>query len=163
MGQRQNSFPGLRGIGGVVARIVRPAFKRRGFSQGDIVTRWRSLVGDTLADVSRPERLRFAKTDTPAVLHVRVKSVFAPEFLHLVPVVIERINSFYGYKAVGDIRLIQGVIEGDGKSASRPLSLPAVSTAELPEIKDPELRSALESLQNRLSTRNNRNKSINIK
>lgn len=91
------------------------AFSRFGFAKSDIVLHWREIVGAVLARSSVPERLVMprqtegeAKTGT---LHIRVEGSYAPEMQHLEPLVIDRINSYYGFKAVGRLIFHHGAIE----------------------------------------------------
>ena len=48
-----------RAAGDLVADISGVAFKRFGFVQGAIVSRWAEIVGDRYAAVSSPESIRF--------------------------------------------------------------------------------------------------------
>ena len=43
-------------------------------------------------------------------LHVKVSSAAAVEFQHYKDTIIEKINSFFGYKAIADLRLQQNYI-----------------------------------------------------
>jgi len=107
---------GFRRAGEDVAAILSPAFKRRGFAQTDIVLRWGEIVGPALADQCRPERLawprvidgqeRSAAADG-AILHLSVAPGWATEIQHLEPLLIERVNRFFGWRAVTGVRLRQ--------------------------------------------------------
>src|SRR3546814_3235961 len=48
-----------RNIADIVPNIGRAAFRRFGFVQSSIVTRWGDIVGHTYAEVSAPESIRF--------------------------------------------------------------------------------------------------------
>jgi len=77
------------------------AFRRYGFSQREIVARWADIVGSALADCSLPERLTFPRDEKiGGSLYIRVQGSMAPELQHFEPMIIERINSYYGYQAV---------------------------------------------------------------
>lgn len=77
------------------------AFRRYGFSQREIVARWPDIVGPALADCSLPERLTFPRDEKRGgSLYIRVQGSMAPELQHFEPMIIERINSYYGYQAV---------------------------------------------------------------
>lgn len=88
-------------IAEVVKRASDRAFRRYGFSQREIVSRWPNIVGSALADCSLPERLTFPRDENRGgTLYIRVQGSMAPELQHFEPMVIERINSYYGYQAV---------------------------------------------------------------
>jgi hypothetical protein len=144
--------PGLRGLGSALAKLTRPVYKRRGFARADVLARWPAIVGETLAATSCPEKLSFPTgSGAGATLQVRVASGFALELQHLAPLVIERINTYYGYQAVARLKLIQGPLPR-GSAAHRRLLRPldpadeaklAHQTAGQP---DAELRAALQAL-----------------
>lgn len=128
------------------------ALKKRGFVQGAIVGRWVEIVGEALAAVSMPERLVFPNAEgAGATLHIKVAGPLALELQHLAPIVIERINSHFGYAAVAEIRLHQGAVSGlkpPARTETRPLD--AEEEARLAglvrPVQDPDLKAALAEL-----------------
>lgn len=154
-----------RSVSEMLPEIGGTAFRRFGFVQSSIVSRWKEIVGDRYAGVSVPESIRFPvgrKSD--GVLTLVVEGAHAPMMQHVAPVIIERVNRFFGYKAVARVTFKQGVVQlQKAKSRSAPPSLrpigsplseASLSVAELPahlgdslrEIADPELREVLEAL-----------------
>jgi hypothetical protein len=127
------------------------AFRRYGFVQSGIVTRWAEIVGPKYAGVSSPESIRFPpgkKAD--GVLTVTVKGAHAAMMQHIAPEIVERVNRFFGYAAVARLNLKQGRI-ADRPSRSAPPSLrPVTPPAEfgpgLRAIADPELQAVLAAL-----------------
>lgn len=146
----RSSPPGPRSIARLAQRIARPAFRRRGFAQGDALTRWPEIVGETLARVSCPEKLSFPEKDGPATLQVRVAPGFAVEIQHLTPLVLERINTFYGYRAVGRLRLVQAPLPARKAPRQATDEIGAAEQARLEEttgqVADAALRQALIAL-----------------
>lgn len=144
--------PGPRGLAAALPKLTRAAFRRRGFAQADVLTRWPAIVGDTLAGHCCPEKLSFPAGGTAgATLQVRVAAAFAPHLQHLAPLVIERINAYFGYAAVTRLRLIQGPLPPARKPPARRLR--ALSAAEetalagrLAAVGDEALRAALAAL-----------------
>jgi hypothetical protein len=58
-----------------------------------------------------PMRLAFPPGERSAgTLHLRVQGSLALELQHLEPVVLERINSYFGYRAVVRLRIQQGPV-----------------------------------------------------
>ena len=129
------------------------AFKRFGFVQSAIVSRWPDIVGAHWAGVSAPESLRFPpgkKAD--GTLHLVVRGAHAPTLQCITPEIAERVNRFFGYAAVARIQIRQGEVapRDPGREPRRtPVSLrpaPAEMGQGLKSIADPELRAVLESL-----------------
>ena len=99
---------GARNIAALLPRELRDNFGRRGFSQREILTRWPDIVGPELAAECSPEKLLFDRTSNrEGTLHLRVSGVSALEIQHQQPLILERINAFYGYRAVARVVLKQ--------------------------------------------------------
>jgi hypothetical protein len=135
-----------------------PAFRRFGFVQSSIVSRWREIVGERYAAVSAPESIRFPPgRRSTGVLTLVVEGAHAPMMQHVAPTIIERVNRFFGYAAVDRIAFRQGLVQvAKAKSRAAPPSLrpvPAGLGDSLRAIEDPELRACLEALARGLGTR----------
>jgi len=127
------------------------AFRRFGFVQSSIVSRWREIVGARYAAVSSPESIRFpAGRKSQGVLTLIVEGAHAPMLQHVAPAIIERVNRFFGYEAVERLSFRQGIVQAEkARSRAAPPSLrpiPAELGDSLREVTDPELRACLESL-----------------
>jgi hypothetical protein len=128
------------------------AFRRFGFVQSSVVSRWREIVGERYARVSAPESIRFPPGRKSAgLLTLVVEGAHAPMMQHVAPVIVERVNRFFGYEAVERVQFRQGVVQvakaRQARTAPPSLrALPAELGDSLREIADPELRACLESL-----------------
>ncbi len=144
-----------RAAGDIVGKIGGVAFKRFGFIQGAVVSRWTEIVGERYSKVSSPESIRFpAGRRTAGVLTLLVEGAHAPLMQHLAPLIIERVNRFFGYQAVDRLVFRQGRPAAVPAPVRRP-ELRAVPTElgeGLRQIADPELRACLESLAARLDS-----------
>jgi hypothetical protein len=140
-----------RAVSDIVPDIGRAAFRRFGFVQSSIVSRWREIVGDRYAAVSSPESIRFpAGKRSDGVLNLIVEGAHAPMMQHVAPVIVERVNRFFGYQAVSRVAFRQGLVQvARTKARTAPPSLrpiPVELGDSLREVADPELRAILESL-----------------
>ncbi len=100
---------GIHALASMLPRVTKPIFQKRGFAEAGILTDWPAIVGEHLARHTMPEKIAFARgARTAGVLHVVTESAFAPELQHLEPQVIERINGYFGYYAVGRLRIQHG-------------------------------------------------------
>src|SRR4051812_32728325 len=145
-----------RAVADMLPDVGRAAFRRFGFIQSSVVTRWREIVGERYAGVSAPESIRFPPgKKSEGVLTLVVEGAHAPMMQHVAPVIIERVNRFFGYQAVERIGFKQGLVRVAQTQARkappslRPLRLdPSAPPSELPaelgdslrQIVDPELR-----------------------
>ena len=143
-----------RAAGDLVGDVGGVAFKRFGFIQSAIVSRWSEIVGERYGRVSLPESIRFpAGRKSSGVLTLLVEGAHAPLVQHLAPLIIERVNRFFGYPAIDRIVFRQGKPPAPPERLVRPdlRPVPKELGEGLRQIADPELRACLESLAARLS------------
>jgi len=140
-------------LGSSVRRLTKPIFGRRGLADGAIAREWTAIVGEMIARHSQPDRISYASRQrTDGLLHLRVDhSAMATELQHLEPQLLERINGYFGYKAVAKLRFIHGPIAESGEDdAPRPKKAPPPSNprvaSEVAAIDDADLRDALKRL-----------------
>jgi hypothetical protein len=143
-----------RSAGDLVGEVAGPTFKRFGFVQGAVVSRWAEIVGERYAKVSTPESIRFpAGKKAGGTLTLNVEGAHAPLIQHLAPMIMERVNRFFGYEAVTSVAFRQGRAASAAPRPQRPADAPVPK--EIGEglrlIADPELRACLESLASKLA------------
>ena len=135
----------------LVPQIGRAAFRRFGFIQASVVTRWPEIVGERHAQVCMPEAIRFPPGEkSGGILQLVVLPAHAPLIQHVIPEIMERVNRFFGYKAVVRVKLRQGAVNAPpANTRTAPPSLKPIPLElgdSLRDIGDPELRAVLESL-----------------
>ncbi len=147
-----------RRMGEMLPEIGGTAFKRFGFVQSNVVSRWREIVGERYARVSAPESIRFPQGKREdGVLTVLVGGAHAPMMQHVAPAILERVNRFFGYAAVAKVVIRQGEVAKAEPPVKRPApSLTPVDLGDsLRTIADPELRAVLESLARGVAANSN--------
>jgi hypothetical protein len=144
-----------RAAGELIGDIGDRSFRRFGFVQGSIVSRWAEIVGERYAKVSSPESIRFPSgKKAGGALTLLVEGAHAPLIQHLAPAIIERVNRFFGYAAIDRLIFRQGKPIAAPPRPSRPelRPIPKELGEGLREIADPELRACLESLAARIGS-----------
>jgi hypothetical protein len=143
----------MRALAGEVAKIAAPVLGKRGLAPAQLVASWSSIVGSEWAGKATPERLAFPQGErSDGTLRLRVAPGCATELQHRAPLLLERINGFFGYRAVARLVLVQGPpLNPAGPPPSRkPAPLAPEERAALDRrllaIKDPGLREALRRL-----------------
>jgi hypothetical protein len=147
----------VRAAGELIGDVGGVAFRRFGFVQASIVSRWGEIVGERYAKVSSPESLRFpAGKKSNGVLTLLVQGAHAPLMQHLAPTIVERVNRFFGYPAVARLHFQQGapLVRSEPRKAPQLRAVPKELGDGLRQIADPELRACLESLAARISSSN---------
>ncbi|MGZ3246332.1 MAG: DUF721 domain-containing protein [Croceibacterium sp.] len=139
-------------IADLMPQIGRAAFRRFGFVQSSVVTRWPEIVGEHHAQVCMPESIRFPPGEkSDGILQLVVLPAHAPLIQHVIPEIMERVNRFFGYKAVARVKMRQGEVKPP-RADQRPKAPPSLKPIpmelgdSLRDIGDPELRTVLESL-----------------
>jgi len=141
-----------RPVAELVPQIGRTAFRKFGFVQSSVVMRWPEIVGQHHARVCSPESIRFPFGEkSEGTLHLVVLPAHAPLIQHVIPEIIERVNRFFGYRAVTKVRLRQGHVQPPHVDNAKPSPpslrpVPMELGESLRDIGDPELRAVLESL-----------------
>ncbi|MCU4179046.1 DUF721 domain-containing protein [Bosea sp. BH3] len=135
---------------------IAPALAAQGFAGRTIVALWPEIVGERLGARSRPLKIDWPRrrpapgeASEPATMVVRVEGAFALEMQQLGPIVIERVNTHLGWRAVGKLVLKQGPVATVEPRKPAPV-LDAAAAARVEEqvapIADEGLREALARL-----------------
>ncbi len=127
-------------------------FARQGFASAELVTRWTDIVGPEIAAHAEPLKIQWPRNEgdaeRAATLVLRVEGPAALEIQHLSAVILERVNRFFGWPAVGRLALRQAPLSRRHRTAPRATDPETIAriAASLGEIKDDSLRAALARL-----------------
>ena len=145
------SYP--RPLKDLLHKTLGEVFAKQGFASTELVTRWPEIVGADIAAHSEPEKIQWPRSfgnqmPEPGILVLRVEGPTAIEIQHQVKVILERVNRFFGWQAVGDLRLRQAPLPR--RTKAKPPTLDAEEQARiaatLSQIADDNLRAALARL-----------------
>ena len=153
---------GAKAVGDLMPQIGRTAFRRFGFVQSSVVSRWPEIVGERHAQVCAPEAIRFPPGEkAEGILQLVVLPAHAPIIQHVIPEIIERVNRFMGYRAVARVKMRQGAVQAL-RAEEKPKAPPSLKPIpmelgdSLRDIGDPEMRAVLEGLARSLSGQEDR-------
>ncbi len=134
---------GLISFGADIRRLIAPVLGKNGFMHADILAHWDDILGGLSSKGVYPVRLVFPKGQREnAVLHVKaISGAYAMEFTANRTAILDRLNGFFGYRAVADVRVTQGALPV--AKFSRVPKRPPVS-----EKKRDEVRRAVAGIQN---------------
>lgn len=133
-------------------RVTKPVFGKHGFISGALVVDWPAIVGSAVASHTLPLRIKFPpKERGEGTLEIKVaSSAFATELQHLEPLIVERINGYFGWKAVARLRLRHGPLPQRQPVRPPPPEPDAQTSAQLDavldKVEDPRLREVLARL-----------------
>jgi hypothetical protein len=152
---------GARPIGAYAARALDPSARARGFATTALLREWPAIVGAELAEFTMPDRLvwprRREDAEEPssqkgwrtegAILVLRVEGPRAIEVQHRSGQILERLNTYFGYRAVVEMRILQAPVTRKMPRVPSP-SAPVEADTLPPSapIEDERLRKALSRL-----------------
>ena len=159
--KRANSLFGVKAVGSFLPGLTRKAFEKYGFSTASLAIDWAAIAGAELAAYTAPERLKWPRSversedgaapaekgRSGATLVLRVDGARALDVQYKARQIIERINAYFGYAAIAELRIVQAPVSSGQqpprmavRAAAEPL------THEVAHVADPGLRSALARL-----------------
>lgn len=159
-----------KAVGSFVPKLTKKAVEKYGFSAAALITEWATIVGKETARHTEPQRLKwprtvdaYAETESDsagrpgATLFLMVDGAFALDIQYKGRQIIDRINSYFGYRAVAELRIVQKPAERLPIVTPRQIvagkSQPAKPAPDLDIIGDENLRAALERLHNSMTKR----------
>ncbi len=143
---------GPKALADSLRKVTRRALGQRSLAEQSLILDWPSIAGDDVARMCTPRGLSFQHRDRrmDGTLTLKVQSSQATRLQHLEPQLIERINGYFGYRAVARLRLLHGAAPAAGEPEAQseaPAKAPAPHEERTDEpIADPALRAALARL-----------------
>ncbi len=141
-------------LSALLAGVFSDAFAKQGFASRELVTRWAEIVGEDIAAYSEPLKIQWLRPvegqpQEPATLILRVEGPRALEIQHSSTVILERVNRFFGWSAIGKLALRQAPLSRRARlnAAKTPdAATIAKEAAQLTAVEDGDLRAALARL-----------------
>ena len=138
----------------LLSDVFSDAYAKQGFAARELVTRWADIAGPEVAAHSEPLKIQWPRPvegqpQEPATLVLRVEGPMALEIQHASDVILQRVNRFFGWSAVGRLALRQAPLSRRDRpavaKAPDPDSVAKVAKT-LSAVEDEELRAALARL-----------------
>ena len=138
----------------LLSDVFSDAYAKQGFAARELVTRWAEIAGPEISTHSEPLKIQWPRPvegqpQEPATLVLRVEGPMALEIQHASEIILQRVNRFFGWSAVGRLALRQAPLSRRDRPTARPAP-DAKSVAEvartLSAVEDEELRAALARL-----------------
>lgn len=138
----------------LLSDVFSDAYAKQGFAARELVTRWVEIIGPELSAHCEPLKMQWPRPvegqpQEPATLVLRVEGPMALEIQHASDVILQRVNRFFGWSAVGRLALRQGPLSR--RDRPRPSPPPDPRQVEqvaqtLTSVEDDALRAALARL-----------------
>lgn len=149
---------GLRLLSETIPGVTGKVFSRKYIMLGRLVTHWRDIVGEDLADKTQPVKLRYIKSKNSAVkatasLDIATSSADATVLHYQKDLILERINAIFGDRWVTAIRFVPSAANAPLPKKRLLMRQKSLSSADkealsglLQTVKDPDLMKKLENL-----------------
>ena len=134
--------------------VFSDAYAKQGFAARELVTRWAEIAGPEVAAHCEPLKIQWPRPvegepQEPATLVLRVEGPMALEIQHASDVILQRVNRFFGWSAVGRLALRQAPLsrrERPAAARAPDASSVAMVAETLSSVQDEQLRTALARL-----------------
>lgn len=161
-------FVPVKALGSFVPTLTKKAFEKFGFSTATLLTDWAQIVGAEIAGYTVPERLKWPRAPQGdygeeesarpgATLILRVDPARALDVEYRARQITDRINAYFGYRAVESLRLVQAPVletkrvqeslNTHSSAQTGPRRAPESLAVPAPTTEDEQLRAALARLE----------------
>ena len=138
---------GLRPFGNTLPRGVKGILKKSGYNYSEIISKWNMLVEKDISCCSYPKSIKMTKGDTNGLLVLAVKRGNEITVEYSKRDIINKINSYFGYRLINEIKL--KTINSEIKKVKNKNTLKKFSknfTKKINEIKNNNIRNSLSQL-----------------
>lgn len=151
-----------KAVGSFVPKLAAKAFEKYGFHSAEIMTAWPRVAGAEIAAFTAPERIRWPRgagepdgtgAQGGATLVLRVEPARALDVEYRSAEIIDRINRYFGYRAVATLKLVQAPLLKPNDATPQPARAAASGDAPVPDSADGPLKAALEQLWSSVTAR----------
>lgn len=161
-----------RPVADLVPALTKDAFGRKNMLFGKMLAEWEHIAGPEIAAQTTPLELKYSrsgggkktdgktdKTRPKATLVLAVQPAFALELSYQKDLLAERLNVFFGYGAIKDIKIVQHSGVMDNKKVKAPLARPLTIQEQrkidalVGGIQENDLQTALKNLGKAIASR----------
>jgi len=135
---------GLRSFSNTLPRGIRGILKKNGYNYSEIISKWNMLVGKDVSSCSYPKSIKMTKGDTNGLLVLAVKRGNEITVEYSKKEIINKINSYFGYQLINEIRL--KTINAETKKIKNKNNLKKFSKnfeKKINEIKNKDIKNSL--------------------
>ncbi|WP_457662025.1 DUF721 domain-containing protein [Sinorhizobium medicae] len=152
---------GVVQISEVANGLIDPVLAKRAGINTMLLGSWDEIAGSEFADCTRPEKIAWPRRASemtgegghqPGVLTVACEGARALFLTHAQGELIQRINGFFGFHAIGHLRIVQKPVAPPPKRYSRPKPLVGEAARRLETMMEGVESEALKAALKRLGT-----------
>ena len=138
---------GLRPFGNTLPRGIKGILKKNGYNYLEIISKWNLLVGRDISNFCYPKSIKMTQGDKNGTLILSVERGNEINVEYSKKEIINKINSYFGYKLINEIRL--QTFSSVNKKEKKTISKYSKKMKEkIDEIKNKNIRDSLSQLLN---------------
>ena len=103
--QSRTYVQGLRPFGNTLPRGLKGILKKNGYNYSEIISKWNILVGKDISDCAYPKSIKMKKGNSNGTLVLAIKRGDEINIEYSKRKIIDKINSYFGYKLINEIKL----------------------------------------------------------
>ena len=96
---------GLRSFGNTLPRSVKSILKKNGYNYSEIISKWNFLVGKDISNSCFPQSIKMSRENKNGTLILSVERGNEIIAEYSKEEIINKINSYFGYKLIDQIRI----------------------------------------------------------
>jgi len=136
---------GLRPFGNTLPRGLKGILKKNGYNYSEIISKWNILVGKDISSCSYPKSIKMKKGDSNGTLILAIKRGDEINIEYSKNEIINKINSYFGYKLINEIKL--QTINSESRKTKNTLGKFSKNfEKKINEIKNKNIRNSLSQL-----------------
>ena len=137
---------GLRPFGNTLPRGLKGILKKNGYNYSEIIGKWNVMVGKDIASFAYPKSIKMKKGDSNGTLVLAVKRGDEINVEYSKRVIIDKINSYFGYKLINEIKLQTFNSTSEKKNKNNLREFPKNFERKISQIKNENIKNSLSQL-----------------
>jgi len=140
--QRTKTIQGLRSFKDALPKKIKKILVKKGHIYSEILDKWRYMVGSELFEICYPKSFKSSNRLRKSYLNIMVKRGHEVDVEYSKKLIIDKINSYFGYNVIENVKLITFEREQEklkkikNKSATKNMHINKISTIKNDKIKN---------------------------
>ena len=138
---------GLRPFGNTLPRGLKGILRKSGYNYSEIISKWSILVGKDISNCAYPKSIKMKKGSSNGTLVLGIKRGDEIQIEYSKKEIIDKINSYFGYKLINEIKLQTFSSEiSKKKEKNRGKKFSSNFQEKINEIKNESIKNSLSQL-----------------
>jgi len=140
---------GLRPFGNTLPTGLKGILKKNGYNYSEIISKWNILVGKEISSLAYPKSIKMKKKGSHGLLVLSIQRGDEINVEYSKKKIIDKINSYFGYKLIDEIKLQTFNVENKKiKNNNNLKMLPKNLQEKINQVENKKIKNALTELLN---------------